>query len=46
VLAFAATLVAVRYVYKLTTRGAALLTTFHFAIAVILGFALRNLLSA
>jgi hypothetical protein len=44
VLAFGATLVAVRYVYKLTTKGAALLTTFHFAIAVILGLALRNLL--
>ncbi|MFT4883410.1 MAG: hypothetical protein ACI8U4_000916 [Natronomonas sp.] len=44
VLAFLATLVAVRHVYKLTTKGAALLTTFHYAIAVILGFALRNLL--
>ncbi|MEF8808712.1 DUF7473 family protein [Natronomonas sp.] len=44
VFAFLATLVAVRYVYKLTTKGAALLTTFHFAIAVVLGFTLRNLL--
>jgi fucose 4-O-acetylase-like acetyltransferase len=45
-LAFLATLVAVRYVYKLTTKGALVVTVFHFAIAVILGFALRNLLVA
>lgn len=45
-LAFLGTLVAVRQVYRLKIRSAALVTVFHFAIAVILGIALRNLLVA
>ena len=41
-LAFAGALAAVRYAYGLTTRGAALVSVFYFAISTIFAFAFAN----
>ena len=41
-LAFAAAFVAIRYVYDLTNRGAALVSLFYFAISAIFAFAFGN----
>lgn len=45
-LSFVGALVAIRQIYRLKTRSALVLTLFHYAIAVILGIALGNLLFA
>jgi hypothetical protein len=42
VLSFGAAFLAVRYVYGLTNRGAALVTLFYFAISAIFAFAFGN----
>ncbi|MES3518281.1 MAG: hypothetical protein PPP58_11515 [Natronomonas sp.] len=42
-LTFVGAAIAIRQIYKLKTSAALLLTTFHYAIAVLLGFAFGNL---
>ena len=42
-LAFGAAFVAIRYVYELTNRGAALVSLFYFAISAIFAFAFGNI---
>lgn len=43
VLAFGTAFVAIRYVYELTTRGAALVSLFYFAISAVFAFAFGNI---
>lgn len=42
-LSYLGALIAIRQIYRLKTWGALVLTTFHYAIAAILGIALTNL---